>query len=175
MTNYFKDCKTQDDIKKIYRELAKKLHPDMGGSKDEMTELTRQYDEMIKYGPTGNHFNRFERSSTMNHEEVLKEGFKKAQEEYQRSYGGYGGYRYANQGSMWSEYKQQANDPRIADYERIKQENSSLKFNSMSYLRKIDNLQEENEKLKKKLERIEKKLAKPLKKKKKELHSVISL
>ncbi len=163
MANYFNSCKTQEDIKRVYRDLAKKLHPDHGGSKEEMIELTRQYDEMIKYGPT---VNRFERTSTMNHEEVLREGFKKAQEDYQRSYGGYGGYRYANQGSMWNEYKQQYNDPRIADYERMRKEHINMSREYCEMLNQKYSFELEIEKLKKKIDRLEKKLKKPLKQKK---------
>lgn len=44
MEKYFYDCKTQEEAKKKYRELAKKLHPDLGGSNELMQELTRQYE-----------------------------------------------------------------------------------------------------------------------------------
>ena len=35
-----------DDIKKRFRELAKKYHPDMGGSREEFIELYKIYDEL---------------------------------------------------------------------------------------------------------------------------------
>lgn len=44
MTNYFKDCANQQDAKTIFRRLAKSLHPDMGGSDEEMSQLKEQYD-----------------------------------------------------------------------------------------------------------------------------------
>lgn len=44
MTQYFYDCATKEEAKKKYRELAKKLHPDHGGSKDEFQELQKQYE-----------------------------------------------------------------------------------------------------------------------------------
>lgn len=160
--NYFKDCKTQDDVKRLYRELAKKIHPDHGGSDKEMIELTRQYDEMIKYGPT---INRFERTSTFTETEK-DEYFRKGQEQYHRQYSGYGGYRYANVGSMWNEYKQQSNDPRLADYERIKAENGRLRRDCLPLQQENFRLSSENEKLKKKINRLEKKLKKPFKPKK---------
>lgn len=36
-----------DDLKKTYREFAMKLHPDMGGSDEEMQELNREYDQLF--------------------------------------------------------------------------------------------------------------------------------
>jgi len=40
---------TYDEIKKRYRELSKKLHPDFGGSSEEMEKLNRAYEFLIKY------------------------------------------------------------------------------------------------------------------------------
>lgn len=42
--NYFKDCKDQEEAKSIYRKLAMKLHPDLGGSDELMRILTNQYE-----------------------------------------------------------------------------------------------------------------------------------
>lgn len=44
MMNYFKDCKTQDEAKALFRKLAKQFHPDHVGSNEKMVELQRQYD-----------------------------------------------------------------------------------------------------------------------------------
>lgn len=38
MINYFKDCKTLDEAKKLYWDLAKELHPDKNGSTQEAEE-----------------------------------------------------------------------------------------------------------------------------------------
>jgi curved DNA-binding protein CbpA len=162
--NYFKDCKTQDDVKRLYRELAKKLHPDQGGTDELMRELTRQYESWIPA-------NKFSQSSTMSEEEYRKyadESQKWWNENLgkQSQYAGYGGYRYANIYDMKKEYFKQAHDPRLADYERMKN-NYNTVLNNQEHLRKSNfDLQIENEKLKKKITHLEKKLKQPPKAKK---------
>lgn len=42
MTTYFVNCKTLDELKKQYRRLAMKYHPDCGGS-TEIQELNEHY------------------------------------------------------------------------------------------------------------------------------------
>lgn len=176
--NYFKDCKTEDDVKRIYRELAKKLHPDHGGSDELMRELTKQYESWIPA-------NKFSQSSTMDYDE-FQEKFKKASAEARfesnSQYAGYGGYRYANVNDMKKEYFKQSNDPRLADYERMKRDYEFMKkdYDVLEKQRrdqhfKILDLIAEKDALKKKIARLEKKLGKPLKAKKSGKDSVISL
>lgn len=43
MTNYFEGCRTPLERKTRYRELAKRHHPDIGGSLLAMQEVNRQY------------------------------------------------------------------------------------------------------------------------------------
>jgi curved DNA-binding protein CbpA len=47
--NYFPDCYTPDELKLKYRNWAKKLHPDKGGSKKQFQEMTDEY-EAVKSG-----------------------------------------------------------------------------------------------------------------------------
>ena len=47
-TNYFSNINTLDELKKAYRKLAAKLHPDNGGSKEDMQELNLQYEGTFK-------------------------------------------------------------------------------------------------------------------------------
>lgn len=46
--NYFTGCDTIDEIKKRYRELAKKHHPDRGSSHEIFVDIGNQYDQAIK-------------------------------------------------------------------------------------------------------------------------------
>jgi hypothetical protein len=41
----FSQCKTQEEVDKEYRRLAKIYHPDMGGSNEKMADLTKQYEK----------------------------------------------------------------------------------------------------------------------------------
>ena len=40
---YFNNCKTLDEVKTLYRELAKEHHPDMGGDTATMQEINKEY------------------------------------------------------------------------------------------------------------------------------------
>jgi hypothetical protein len=41
--NYFKDCKTVDEVKALYRSLAKQHHPDKGGVTEIMQAINSEY------------------------------------------------------------------------------------------------------------------------------------
>lgn len=43
--NYFAECETIEDVKKLYKKLASKAHPDNGGSAEEFIEIGAQYEE----------------------------------------------------------------------------------------------------------------------------------
>lgn len=47
-TNYFKDCKSKEDAKKLYKKLAFKHHPDKGGDVEIMKAINNEFDEFIK-------------------------------------------------------------------------------------------------------------------------------
>src|ERR1700733_2993731 len=41
--NYFKDCQTIDEVKTLYRSLAKQHHPDRGGLTETMQAINSEY------------------------------------------------------------------------------------------------------------------------------------
>ena len=43
MTKYFVNCKTLDELKKVYKHLAQKHHPDVGGDTATMQEINAEY------------------------------------------------------------------------------------------------------------------------------------
>lgn len=45
---YFKDCKTLNDLKALYRKLAMENHPDLGGDAEVMKAINAEYDEAFK-------------------------------------------------------------------------------------------------------------------------------
>lgn len=48
MMRYFEECKTCEDVKQIYKKMARDLHPDCNPGKDttaEFQEMSRQYEE----------------------------------------------------------------------------------------------------------------------------------
>lgn len=63
MSNYFFDCPDLKAGKKKYAELAKKLHPDKGGSTEEMQKLNAEWERFQKEAeskdPFDNAFSRF--------------------------------------------------------------------------------------------------------------------
>ena len=44
MKNYFKNCEQLNDAKNLYYSLAKKLHPDVGGTKEDFQDLQNQFE-----------------------------------------------------------------------------------------------------------------------------------
>ena len=44
MTKYFVNCKTMDELKKVYKHLAQKHHPDVGGDTRTMQEINAEYE-----------------------------------------------------------------------------------------------------------------------------------
>lgn len=49
MSKFFDKVKTLDDLKKMYKELAKQHHPDRGGDVATMQAINAEFDKMIEY------------------------------------------------------------------------------------------------------------------------------
>ena len=47
-TKYFTNCETIEDVKKTYKRLACKLHPDNGGSAEEFTQMSKEYEKAFE-------------------------------------------------------------------------------------------------------------------------------
>jgi|SRR3989339_1238837 len=47
-TQYFSDCRTLDEVKRRYKELAMLHHPDKGGDTATMQEVNAQYENIIR-------------------------------------------------------------------------------------------------------------------------------
>ena len=48
MLKYFVNIETIEELKKAYKELAKKFHPDLGGNKEKFQEMNNEYDLLFK-------------------------------------------------------------------------------------------------------------------------------
>lgn len=48
--NFFNNCKTKEEAKKVFNKLAKHFHPDKGGDSELMIELKKQYEQWNKFG-----------------------------------------------------------------------------------------------------------------------------
>lgn len=49
MAKYFNNVKSLNELKKLYKELARKNHPDFGGSVAAMQAINAEYDSMINW------------------------------------------------------------------------------------------------------------------------------
>lgn len=59
MRKFFENVKTLEELKHVYKDLARRFHPDLGGSLETMQAINSEYDKMIQYFST--HGSRTER------------------------------------------------------------------------------------------------------------------
>lgn len=61
---FFQDCQTKEEVKKLYRELAKQFHPDHGGDLVTMQQINNEYTFVIA---------KLLRGENLSHEEIEAE------------------------------------------------------------------------------------------------------
>lgn len=45
---YFKNCRTAEDVKKTFKDLVKKMHPDCGGNEEAFKEMMVEYERVFE-------------------------------------------------------------------------------------------------------------------------------
>lgn len=70
--NYFKDCKTLQDVKQLYKELAKLNHPDLGGTTEKMQEINAEYLKACKLVANSQNFTNEEFENEILNAELYK-------------------------------------------------------------------------------------------------------
>lgn len=119
--NYFNDCSTEEQAKARFRELAKKFHPDCGGTNEKMIELQKQYEA----------FNSF---SNYNFQDSLKEALKRQNEKF-RDFAN----EKKNATKMWDERFAKAESYAYAKKQRF-EDNASLKSEIQTLESQIEHL-----------------------------------
>lgn len=76
-TNFFKSCTTLDEVKKLYRELAKLHHPDRGGDLATMQTINNQYSRAISTIAKGGKFTAEEAEAEILKAEAYQEAINK--------------------------------------------------------------------------------------------------
>lgn len=75
MTNYFSEISNTDQLKKAYYDLAKKLHPDAGGTKEEFQEMVNEYEHVLKRLLNGEGFNQEDQTDEVKLDEILRNAY----------------------------------------------------------------------------------------------------
>jgi len=66
-TQYFSDCRTLEEVKRRYKELAMKHHPDRGGCTATMQDINNEYENVMK-----NPFFSFSEQTEQDQQELIK-------------------------------------------------------------------------------------------------------
>lgn len=77
MQNYFQNCETLQDVKNLYRTLAKENHPDKGGNVQTMQDINNQYTRAINTIAKGGKFTAAEAEAEILQAEAYKEAINK--------------------------------------------------------------------------------------------------
>lgn len=77
MTNFFQSCETLQQVKDLYRTLAKENHPDKGGNLQTMQEINNQYSRAIATIARGGKFTAQEAEAEILQAEAYQEAVNK--------------------------------------------------------------------------------------------------
>ncbi len=75
--NYFKDCKTIEEVKAKYKKLAKEFHPDLGGSTEIMHTINTEYAFACAHVLKGSGLSEDQKNDQMNFSEQYRETIEK--------------------------------------------------------------------------------------------------
>ena len=73
MLKYFVNIETIEELKKKYKELAKKLHPDLGGNKEEFQAMNNEYDLLFKELKLNKKSNKANNNTNDNFKDIINE------------------------------------------------------------------------------------------------------
>ena len=77
---YFENIKTVEELKKLYKKLTVKNHPDNGGCENIMAQINKEYDELLKHFEIYGNFNTKEENKKNNIDIELKKIIEKLQQ-----------------------------------------------------------------------------------------------
>ena len=73
MIKYFVNIETIEELKKAYKELAKKFHPDLGGNKEKFQEMNNEYDLLFKSLKANKKANKTNINTNDNFKDIINE------------------------------------------------------------------------------------------------------
>ena len=73
MIKYFRGVETIEELKKAYKELAKRLHPDLGGNKEKFQEMNNEYDLLFKELKANKKANKTNINTNDNFKDIINE------------------------------------------------------------------------------------------------------
>ena len=73
MLKYFIGVETIEELKKKYKELAKKHHPDLGGAKEEFQKLNNEYDKLLETLKSNKKTNKANTKDNDNFKDIINE------------------------------------------------------------------------------------------------------
>lgn len=70
---YFDECNTYEEVKKLYRKLAKEHHPDVGGDAEIFKKINNEYEKITEDSFSSKHSSEPYEFGSMNYEDLSEE------------------------------------------------------------------------------------------------------